>query len=166
VVSAAQIRYLNVVESSDERATARLIAERTLALAGVDLSAQPPRPRRLVLLLSASLSVVLAAGLALWWSQGRDAAARPDRHGGQGLSAAAPGDGDRDVGYLNCNAWPSASVFVDGRRLPGTTPLRNVRLPVGPHTLTLVSADGTLRKEVQVNILPAQTRTLAVALDR
>jgi hypothetical protein len=164
VVSTARIRYLIAVESSDERATAQLIAERTLALAGVDLSAQPQRPRRLVLLLSASLSLVACAvlGLALW-SAGRDAAARTDH---AGLAATAPGDGDRDVGYLNCNAWPSASVLVDGRRLPGMTPLRNVRLPVGAHTLTLVSTDGSLRKEVQVNILPAQTRTVAVTLER
>lgn len=165
MASLARIRYLDEVESSDERATAQLIAERTLALSGVDLSAQPPRQRRLVLLVSASLCLLVVLGVVLWGVYGRDAAARPDR---REAVAATPGqkDAEEGYGYLNCNSWPSAAVLVDGRRLPGTTPLRSVRLPAGAHTLTLLSSDGSLRKEVPVNILPAQTRTVAVALER
>ena len=45
-----------------------------------------------------------------------------------------------ETGTLRIKTEPYAEVFL-GRRSLGTTPLFNVRLPVGTHTLRLVGPD-------------------------
>ncbi|MDW8282329.1 MAG: hypothetical protein RMK29_11480, partial [Myxococcales bacterium] len=163
--SRSRVEYLGIVESPDDAGVDQLIAERTLALSNPAAEVPMRRPRRFVVVVMASLSMGVAAvlGLLLGWPQLRSSAAPTAE-----LPAppTRPPEGGGEVGFLNCNSWPTAYVFVDGRRLPGTTPLREVPLPPGTHTLTLVSRDGLLRKELQVSIQAAQTRTLAVTLER
>jgi serine/threonine-protein kinase len=45
------------------------------------------------------------------------------------------------TGSVMINALPWAHVEIDGRRLPGNTPMRQSQ-PVGPHKVTLVAPDG------------------------
>lgn len=154
---------------SDERATAHLIAERTLALSSED--PRPPR-RRLAMAVGSSLTVLIlvSVGLLYFWPAGRaqkiaapESAPLPEENGGAnaGEDAGQPGQ----TGTLNCNAWPPATVVIDGKRR-GTTPLRGVRLRPGAHTLLFTTTDGLLRKELQVTIQPSETRTIAVTLGR
>ena len=60
-------------------------------------------------MVTASLTVVAMAvlGLALWWPPRRDAVAQRDAEAATPVTA-------QDAGFLNCNAWPSATV-ADGR---------------------------------------------------
>lgn len=54
---------------------------------------------------------------------------------------------------------PWTQVFVDGR-LIGNTPQRNIRLPPGRHTITLVNSDFNIRERVSVTIRSGQTERL------
>lgn len=149
---------------SDERATAHLIAERTLALS----SEEPRSPRRrLAMAVGSSLTVLILVSvglLYLFWPAGRAQKNPPPADPAlvlQEEDGGAPGE----TGTLNCNAWPPATVIIDGKRR-GATPLRGVRLRPGTHTLLFVTTDGLLRKELQVTIQPSETRTIAVTLGR
>jgi serine/threonine-protein kinase len=58
---------------------------------------------------------------------------------------------------------PWSKVLVDGR-LIGTTPLMNVPLSAGRHTLTFVNDDFGIRKTVKVQIEAGQTLTQVLTL--
>lgn len=64
-----------------------------------------------------------------------------------GKTAALPVDAPRVAVHVNATPW--ADVTVDGRPL-GETPLANVLLPIGPHTLTFVHPELGQRVETVV----------------
>ncbi len=72
-------------------------------------------------------------------------------------SAAAP---SRAHGYLTVNARPWAYVFVDGKKLPATTPLAGVSLPAGRHRLVFKTADGRTEGPINVIIRPNEHKVL------
>ncbi len=55
-------------------------------------------------------------------------------------------------GTLTVNTVPWARVFVDGRDTGRNTPIRNLRVRAGPHTIGLRTNDGTMHR-VQVTIV-------------
>ncbi len=158
------------VESSDEHATAHLIAERTLALAGAPESSEAGQRTRGYVLLAIVAIFVAAVGGALIFFHPFSHPAQPDRAAGVGgpMDPLAGSSDAADSGFLNCNAWPSARVYLDGRRgrFLGNTPLSRAHVPPGIHMLVFVSRDGSLRKEVSVTVEKGETRTLAVSLER
>lgn len=155
------------MESSDERATDRLIAERTLALAEEQEPGASDRRAGWRGFVAAAVALLLVVVPALVWVFLIRSAPASVGARSPGQPAEPPsGAPERDVGYLSCNAWPTATVYLDGKRLLGTTPIAGARVAAGAHTLVLHSKDGALRKEVSVNIVPGQTRTLSVALER
>lgn len=52
------------------------------------------------------------------------------------------------LGSVNIQTLPWARVFVDGRDTGRSTPVRDLRLPVGRHVLGLRTPDGELHEEV------------------
>lgn len=148
------------MQSSEDRAADHLIAERTLALAGDRPVDSSGRSRRGILL--AALAVVLGLGIgAVVWLKPWAQAAAPLTE--DGPAAAAVGNGQAT---LNCNSWPPATVYVDGRRQADSTPISNLHLAPGPHQIRLVSKDGALKKEIPVTLNQGEVRTLSVALER
>lgn len=69
---------------------------------------------------------------------------------------------DRTPGTLSIDATPWATITVDGRPL-GETPLANVKLPPGAHTV--VAANPDTGKTVKQKITIAPGKLLAVRLD-
>jgi serine/threonine-protein kinase len=68
----------------------------------------------------------------------------------------------RPTGTLTIATTPWSEVFLGSRRL-GTTPLANVRLPAGTHTLTL-RAPGRPPRRQNVTIEPGAESRVRVAL--
>lgn len=65
-----------------------------------------------------------------------------------------PTPGDRvEYGYLTINTMPWARVFIDGRDTGRNTPVREMRLPAGRHTIGLRTNDGVMHA-IQVAIRP------------
>lgn len=58
-------------------------------------------------------------------------------------------------GYLTINTMPWARVFIDGRDTGRNTPVREMRLPAGRHTIGLRTNDGVMHA-VQVTIGPGE----------
>jgi serine/threonine protein kinase len=67
------------------------------------------------------------------------------------------------TGTLRVQTRPWSKVLVDGRML-GTTPLMNVPLSAGHHTLTFVNDDFGIRKSVKVQIEAGQVLTQVLTL--
>lgn len=65
------------------------------------------------------------------------------RRGGGGGGARA-GARAGPTGTLTINTMPWARVFVDGRDTGRNTPVRNLRVPAGDHTIGLRTNDGTM----------------------
>ena len=65
-------------------------------------------------------------------------------------------------GYLNLNVRPWAYVFIDGKALNKTTPLRKYPLPAGRHSILLQGPDG---QELTTSVVIAPGRTLEKILD-
>lgn len=65
-------------------------------------------------------------------------------------------------GYLTVTSIPWAEVYVDGRKVAGSTPLKLHRLPVGSHLVTLKNPERQLTRQVKVNITPGATRRVQV----
>ncbi len=68
-----------------------------------------------------------------------------------------------ETGTLRVQTRPWSKVLVDGRMV-GTTPLMNVPLSAGAHTLTFVNDDFGIHKTVKVQIEPGQTLTQVLTL--
>ena len=68
------------------------------------------------------------------------------------------------TGTLTLDTIPWSEVSL-GSRVLGTTPLRNVELPEGSHTLTLVNPERGLRTRYQVTIRAGQAVTRRVGLE-
>jgi serine/threonine-protein kinase len=78
----------------------------------------------------------------------------------QPAAAEAGGGG---TGTLRVQTRPWSKVLVDGR-LVGTTPLMNVPVSAGHHTLTFVNDDFGIRKSVKVQVEDGQTLTQVLNL--
>lgn len=65
-------------------------------------------------------------------------------------------------GYLTVTSIPWAEVYVDGRKVAGSTPLKLHRLPIGNHLVTLKNPERQLTRQVKVNITPGATRRVQV----
>ncbi len=59
--------------------------------------------------------------------------------------------GGGGFGTLTINTVPWARVFIDGRDTGRNTPVRDLRVPAGQHTIGLRTNDGTMHR-VQVNV--------------
>lgn len=66
------------------------------------------------------------------------------------------------MGILRVNTRPHSRVFVNGRDV-GFTPVTNLRLPAGRHTLRFVYEGGEDR--MRVTIEPGRTRTIVRNFD-
>ncbi|MBW2733731.1 MAG: serine/threonine protein kinase [Deltaproteobacteria bacterium] len=72
----------------------------------------------------------------------------------------------RQVGYLNCNSWPWSVVTLNGRRLPGNTPIYRVKVAAGKHRLRFENPELRLSKELTVSVAPGSVKTVAVSLQQ
>ncbi|HEY8429213.1 MAG TPA: serine/threonine-protein kinase, partial [Sandaracinaceae bacterium] len=79
-------------------------------------------------------------------------ARRPQRIREQSMPRRA----ESDYGLLTVQTLPWARVFVDGRDTGRNTPVRDLRVPAGRHTIGLRTNDGTMHTVV-VTIEPGQT---------
>lgn len=145
----------------------RLIAERTLAVAGATPEASSSERRRGRLALAAVLVLAAGAGVAALAAGRRgpapaDSAASP---ADSGPASAGPA-GQAGTATLTINAWPTANVYLDGRRLAQSTPIKGLAVAPGAHTVVLVSKDGTLRKELPLTLQAGDARTMVLNLDR
>jgi len=75
-------------------------------------------------------------------------------------SVAAEGAG----GFLTVSSVPPAKVFVDEQDSGRITPVENLPLAAGDHRLTLVTADGTLKRSLGFKIAAGQTTRLKINL--
>ncbi len=64
---------------------------------------------------------------------------------------ARPARGGGSTGTLTINTVPWARVFIDGRDTGRNTPVRDLRVPAGTHTIGLRTNDGTMHN-VQVTV--------------
>ncbi|MFI5309311.1 MAG: PEGA domain-containing protein, partial [Polyangiales bacterium] len=92
-------------------------------------------------------------------------AARPTPAPGQQAAepAPAPAAEGGGTGTLRVQTRPWSNVLVDGRMV-GTTPLMNVPVSAGRHTLTFVNDDFGIRKTVKVQIEAGQVLTQVLTL--
>ena len=75
-----------------------------------------------------------------------------------------PAAGEGGTGIALTSTPPGARVFVDGRQLEGTTPLRMDHLPAGSHTVR-VEADGRRPWQRQIQVASGQIMDLAAELE-
>lgn len=71
---------------------------------------------------------------------------------------------DGEYGRLRLRARPRATLAVDGVPWPGTTPMNDVRLPAGTHTLALTPVEGGEAHTYEVQIVVGKTTSLNVEL--
>jgi serine/threonine protein kinase len=90
-------------------------------------------------------------------------AARPEPEPEPGPEAAAPSGGSVGTGTLRVQTRPWSKVTIDGRPA-GTTPLMNVPLSAGKHTLIFVNDDFGIKKTVKVQIEAGQVLTQVLTL--
>lgn len=69
------------------------------------------------------------------------------------------------MGRISVNSWPSAAIYIDGKRVPGRTPILNHELPAGEYTLVFEQATGA-RKELQIVVPAGQEKTVVVNLEK
>ena len=67
-----------------------------------------------------------------------------------------------DTGFLSVVSTPPAKVFVDDKDTGLTTPVVKKELPAGPHRLTLVSADGSVKRSLGFTINAGKETKLSV----
>jgi serine/threonine-protein kinase len=66
-------------------------------------------------------------------------------------------------GFLRFDTDPWSEVYLGSRKL-GTTPLKNVKLPVGTHTLKALNRNMGIDKAIKIVIKPGKTTKLIVKL--
>jgi hypothetical protein len=62
------------------------------------------------------------------------------------------------------NSQPWSFVTLDGRRLPGHTPLRGIELSPGRHTFRFENAELALSRTVTVTVEPGERRVVSAIL--
>ncbi|WP_394843827.1 PEGA domain-containing protein [Pendulispora brunnea] len=65
-------------------------------------------------------------------------------------------------GFLTVSSTPPAKVIIDDKDSGRSTPVENLRLPVGDHKLTLVN--GNVKRTLGFTITAGQTTRLKIAL--
>jgi eukaryotic-like serine/threonine-protein kinase len=60
-------------------------------------------------------------------------------------------------GYLTLNSSPWSYVWIDGKKQPGSTPMRLIALPLGPHKVRLESPGAGRSETFTVDIRPGTT---------
>jgi serine/threonine-protein kinase len=65
------------------------------------------------------------------------------------------------TGVLRLNSLPWSQVTVDGKPV-GNTPLMNLPLPAGAHTIRMVNPDMGLTKTIKVTVKAGDTTTKVV----
>jgi serine/threonine-protein kinase len=94
----------------------------------------------------------------------------PGRRGGKRGTSGERGTGPHEspdrggtaMGYLSVDTMPWSKVYLGGRLL-GTTPLGNVRVPAGRHSLRLVNPESGERT-IGVTIVADQTKRVSLSL--
>lgn len=66
---------------------------------------------------------------------------------------------------VTVNSWPWSIATVDGRRLPGHTPLRGVELAPGPHTFLFENPELRMRRAVTVTLGAGERRVVSAVLE-
>lgn len=69
-----------------------------------------------------------------------------------------------EEGYLFIDSVPSATVTVDGQKLPEPTPILALTIAPGSHTIVLENERLQLRREYKVKVQPGLTTSLEVDL--
>ncbi len=67
---------------------------------------------------------------------------------------------------LHLNSWPSSVVYVDGRRVDGKTPLRDVPVSPGRHELRFERPELNMTKTIEIEVGAGGERTVVVKLER
>ncbi|MBN2493445.1 MAG: protein kinase [Deltaproteobacteria bacterium] len=67
-------------------------------------------------------------------------------------------------GYLRINSDPWAYVELDGRRLPGETPIMELRVRAGRHRLRFFNPELKIEKSMTVHVHAKRTETISVKL--
>ena len=62
------------------------------------------------------------------------------------------------------NSHPWSYVFVNGRKLPGFTPIRNVKLPPGQHRVRFVNPELKLSQSTVIRVGPGETQFVRMKL--
>ncbi len=70
------------------------------------------------------------------------------------------------MGFVSLNSWPWSVVYLDGKRLPGNTPIFGFRVPAGRHQLRFVNPELGLSKQAEVTVEPGEVKTVAVSLQQ
>ncbi len=70
-----------------------------------------------------------------------------------------------EAGVLRVRSRPVARVEVDGRPVPGQTPVAALKLRPGRHSVRLESLDGARKNEYEVMIEVGKTTSLSVELE-
>jgi hypothetical protein len=83
----------------------------------------------------------------------------------EGFDRPDAGPISASMGRISVNSWPSAAVYVDGKRIPGRTPVLNHELSAGEHTLVFEQATG-VRKELVVHVTAGQEKTVVINLEK
>ncbi len=70
----------------------------------------------------------------------------------------------KESGLLLLFSEPQAEVWIDGRRLEGSTPLKNLKLRAGMHQLRLKPLSGGLNYDYEIKISAGRTTSLRLDL--
>lgn len=145
--------------------TSELLALRTVSIPPppppIDFTARD-RAQMVRRLVASGVAVVLVAGAGYaFWSFGPRADATAEAMSARPDAGPIPAS----MGRISVNSWPSAALYVDGKRIPGRTPILNQELPAGNHTLVFEQASGA-RKEMQIVVEAGQDRTVVVNLEK
>ncbi len=136
------------------KATVAAAATRDIRAVPMGAAEAPPRKRLAPALAAVGLVLAGAIGGGAWLAL-REPPPDP---------AVAPPPAGK--GRVSMHSWPSSTVFLDGKRLPGATPLREVEVPAGEHKVLFVHPELGLKKQVDVVIEPGTDRTISVKLER
>ncbi len=66
---------------------------------------------------------------------------------------------------VTLNSWPWSIASVDGRTLPGHTPLRGVELSPGSHTFRFENPELHMRRVVTITLAPGERRVVSAVLE-
>lgn len=66
---------------------------------------------------------------------------------------------------VTLNSWPWSIATVDGRTLPGHTPLRGVELAPGPHTFRFENPELHMRRTVTLTLAAGERRVVSAVLE-
>ena len=95
----------------------------------------------------------------------RSVAPSPDGGAGAQTAPVEAPPPSREPAVVTLNSWPWSIATVDGQRLPGHTPLRNVQLTPGGHTFLFVNPELRMRRLVTVQLTAGERRVVSAVLE-